>query len=138
MIFKLPLLRNRWRANGGRSTGFVLPLVAIFAWGELVTAGADREVVLSALKKAGTFFAEEASIEGGYHDQYATDLSVARSSKRSQGREQISVTGSATPSVGMAFLVAWRATKDDEYLNAARRAGLALFRGQLCSGGWDY
>jgi hypothetical protein len=110
----------------------------LVCWFSTLAQALDRDEVLEALRKAGAFYAEGASIEGGYHDVYSADLTVAQSSKRSRGRQQISVTGSATPSVGMAFLVAWDATKDSFFLEAARRAGHALLRGQLCSGGWDY
>jgi PelA/Pel-15E family pectate lyase len=38
----------------------------------------------------------------------------------------------------MAYLEAWDATGDRFYLDAARETAIALVRGQLCSGGWDY
>lgn len=113
-------------------------IVLLICWLSTLARALDRDEVLEALRKGVAFYSERAAIEGGYHDVYSSDLSVAQSSKRSRGHQQISVTGSATPSVGMAFLVAWDATKDSFYLEAARRAGHALLRGQLCSGGWDY
>ncbi len=98
----------------------------------------SSDQVREALERAGQFYAEHAAIHGGYHERYSSDLKVARSSKRIQGQQQIAVTGSATPAVGMAFLIAHRITRDEDLLRAARRAGMALVRGQLCSGGWDY
>jgi hypothetical protein len=43
-----------------------------------------------------------------------------------------------TPSIAEAFLDAYEATGEDLYLDAARKAGECLVRGQLRSGGWDY
>jgi hypothetical protein len=51
---------------------------------------------------------------------------------------QIWVQPPGTPSVGMAFLKAYRATGDEYYLDAAKEAASALVRGQLRSGGWAY
>src|SRR5439155_10494436 len=42
-----------------------------------------------------------------------------------------------TPTVGLAYLAAYRATGDKFYLDAAREAGEALIYGQLKSGGWQ-
>ncbi len=94
--------------------------------------------VSRALRKAVQFYSARVAVEGGYHAVYAADLSFARSAKRGQGGSQISVTSAATPSVGMAMLIAWSTTGDRFYLKAARAAGEGLLRGQLCSGGWDY
>ena len=89
------------------------------------------------MEKAARFYAERVSLRGGYHATYTDDLSYGRS-EHAEGPTQIETQRNATPIAGMAFLEAWEATKDRLYLDAAKAAALALVRGQLCSGGWDY
>ena len=96
------------------------------------------DAVRAAMRKAVEFFITHASLEGGYQDSYATDMSWGRSPKNARGRQQFSVVPSATPGVGLAFLDAWEATGERQFLDAARQACYALVHGQLCSGGWDY
>jgi len=50
--------------------------------------------------------------------------------------DQIWVQPPGTPTVGMAFLAAWRGTGDAFYLDAATDAASALIHGQLQSGAW--
>ena len=105
-----------------------------------VSAGAQnpsREEVLGALRKAAAFYNETVSPYGAYHFAYTEDLSYGRSeSLDSPTRPEVQREG--TPSAGDAFLLAWDATRDRYYLEAARRVGHAYAAGQLCSGGWDY
>jgi hypothetical protein len=96
-----------------------------------------REDVLAALRKAGEFYRNKVSTQGGYHFYYAEDLSYGRS-EQSEGPTTVENQREATPIVGMTFLEAWDATGDRFYLEAARAAAMALVRGQHCSGGWDY
>ncbi len=96
-----------------------------------------RESVAAALHRAVDFYRNHVSTEGGYHFYYTDDLSYGRS-ESAEGPTQITVQRAGTPLVGMAYLRAWDATGDRFYLNAARDAALALVRGQLCSGGWNY
>jgi PelA/Pel-15E family pectate lyase len=106
-----------------------------------VDAGADdppsREEVERALRKAVEFYRKGASIEGGYHFSYTDDLSYGRS-EHSEGWTQAEVQRGGTLVVATAYLTAYEATGDPYYLEAARETALALTRGQLCSGGWDY
>jgi hypothetical protein len=97
----------------------------------------SREEILSAMKKASTFFVEKVANHGGYHYYYSDDLSYGRS-EHAEGPTQIEVQRAATPIAGMAFLEAYAATRDRYYLEAAAKAAHALVEGQLCSGGWDY
>ena len=74
-------------------------------------------------------------MKGGYVYFYSTDL------KRRLGEgvatpTEVWVQPPGTPTVGMAYLSAWRATGDDFYLEVARETGEALVYGQLQSGGW--
>jgi PelA/Pel-15E family pectate lyase len=97
----------------------------------------SREQILVGMRRAAQFFRAKVSTEGGYHFRYTSDLSFGRS-EQAQGPTQISVQREGTPRVGMAFLEAWEATRDAFYLDGAKDAAMALVRGQLCSGGWDY
>jgi PelA/Pel-15E family pectate lyase len=90
----------------------------------------------SALVRA-TDYLRSISTEGGYLWRYSPDL------KNRLGEEiatptQIWVQPPGTPSLGEAFLRAYAVTREPRYLELARAAALALVRGQLKSGGWDY
>jgi len=96
-----------------------------------------RERVKAALRSAVDFYRTKVSAQGGYHFEYAEDLSYGRS-EMSEGPTRVEVQRDGTPVVGMAYLDLYEATKDRYYLDAAREVALALVRGQYCSGGWDY
>lgn len=89
------------------------------------------------MRRAADFYRHKVSTEGGYHYYYTADLSYGRS-ESAEGPTQVEVQREATPIVTLAYLDAWDATGDREYLEHARAAAHALLRGQLCSGGWDY
>ena len=92
--------------------------------------------VEGALLKATDYLASIAT-EGGYLWRYSSDLRE-RFGENKATATQIWVQPPGTPSVGMAFLEAYNATKDEHHLQAAQAAARALTRGQLVSGGWDY
>lgn len=96
-----------------------------------------REKAAAGLKKSVEFFRTKVAVEGSYLWRYSDDLS------RREGENKATATLAwvqppGTPSVGMAFLAAYEATGDKYYLDAARETAMALVRGQLQSGGWDY
>ncbi|MCS7316436.1 MAG: hypothetical protein RMI94_15070, partial [Bryobacterales bacterium] len=97
----------------------------------------SRGEVLAAMLKAARFYRHQVSTEGGYHYYYTADLSYGRS-EAAEGPTQIEVQRQATPGVALAYLEAYEATGEREFLGFARDAAYALLRGQLCSGGWDY
>ena len=97
----------------------------------------SRQKVLTAMHSASDFFLTKVANNGGYHNMYSEDLTFGRSGKGGQGPTQISVTGSSTPTVGLAFLHAYEVTGDRYYLEAARSTAHAMVRGQMCTGGWD-
>jgi len=97
----------------------------------------DPASVRATLEKAVGFYSQRVSTGGGYHFSYASDLSYGRS-EQAEGLTQASVQRDGTPRVGMAYLEAWRATGDADYLEAARRTAGALVSGQLWTGGWGY
>jgi hypothetical protein len=97
----------------------------------------SRQEVLEAMRKAARFYRHQVSTEGGYHYYYTADLSYGRS-ESAEGPTQVEVQREATPIVALAYLEAYDATGEREFLGFARDAAHALVRGQLCSGGWDY
>ncbi len=89
------------------------------------------------MARAVRFFRDEVAQHGGYLWRYSEDLEF-REGEGKADTDTIWVQPPGTPSVGLAYLRAWRATGDREYLAAARKTGEALIRGQLRSGGWAY
>ena len=111
-----------------------LVLIALTLAG-LNCEAALRDEAFATMKRAATWFHQNASAHGGYVYHVTTDLSV-RWGEGKAAPTQIFVQPPATPTVGLAFLAAHRATGDAFYLKAARDAGEALVYGQLRSGGW--
>ena len=103
------------------------------AWGEEVL----REEAVQAMVRATRFFRTEVAANGGYLWKYKSDFSL-REGEGTASPSTIWVQPPGTPSVGMAYLEAYEATGDAQYLDAARDAAYALVWGQLASGGWDY
>lgn len=96
-----------------------------------------REDAAAALSRAVSFFRQSVSTEGGYLWRYSHDLARREGEGRASD-STVWVQPPGTPAVGEALLSAWRATNEQQYLDAARDAALCLVRGQLQSGGWDY
>jgi PelA/Pel-15E family pectate lyase len=96
-----------------------------------------REQAAQALRRATGYFRTKVATEGGYLWRYSEDLS-RRMGEREATDTMVWVQPPGTPTVGLAFLDAYEATRDRTYLDAARAAAGALVRGQLRSGGWDY
>jgi len=95
------------------------------------------ETARAALRRGVEYFRTEVSIEGGYLWRYAADFSE-REGEVPASATTAWVQPPGTPSVGQAYLAVYELTGDDYYLEAARETALALVRGQLKSGGWDY
>ncbi len=109
----------------------------LLAVGLAAAQAPSKEDALAAMRKAAEFYWKKVSTEGGYHYDYAADLSYGKS-EHSEGPTMVETQREATPVVAMAYLDAFDLTGDRFYLDAARAAAQALVRGQLCSGGWDY
>jgi PelA/Pel-15E family pectate lyase len=95
-----------------------------------------QEEARQALERATAYF-QSISTRGGYLWWYSEDLKERAGESKARDT-QIWVQHPGTPSVGMAFLRAYKVTKDERHLRAACAAGEALAWGQLESGGWTY
>ena len=87
------------------------------------------------LRKAANYYHDHVARHGGYVYHYSLDLKQ-RWGEGVADDDQIWVQPPGTPTVGLAFLNAYRATKELCYLHAATDAANALVQGQLKSGGW--
>lgn len=112
-------------------------MAALWCLGVWAEEAPTRPQVLEAMLKAARFYRHKVSTHGGYHYYYTADLRYGRS-EASEGPTQVEVQRAATPGVALAYLEAYEATGEREFLEFARAAAHALVRGQLCSGGWDY
>jgi len=95
-----------------------------------------RDTAKSAMRKAAEYYRGRVAYRGGYVYYYSPDLKQ-RYGEGVATPTQIWVQPPGTPTVGLAFLAAYRATGEQLYLDAAREAGKALLYGQLKSGGWQ-
>ena len=94
----------------------------------------DAEIK-DAMKRAGAYYANEVATRGGYVYFYSLDLQQ-RWGEGVASKDQIWVQPPGTPTVGLAFLHAYKATGDQTFLDAGLAAARALVHGQLKSGGW--
>ncbi|MEZ6073604.1 MAG: pectate lyase [Pirellulales bacterium] len=100
-------------------------------------APASVSEVQQALRRATTFFRNDIATHGGYLWRYSDDLEL-RDGEIAATDSMIWVQPPGTPAVGETFLLAYVATGETAYLDAAHDAAGALVAGQLASGGWDY
>ncbi|MCI0747228.1 MAG: hypothetical protein L0Y58_17630 [Verrucomicrobia subdivision 3 bacterium] len=113
-----------------------LPLaIFIVSTGFCADATLEKEAT-HALARAIAYF-QSISTRGGYLWWYSEDLKE-RAGENKATESQIWVQPPGTPSVGLALLRAWEATKDPLHLAAAQAAAEGLAWGQLESGGWTY
>ena len=89
------------------------------------------------LWKATEYLTIRVAVGGGYLGSYAADLSDQWGEGHAT-RSQNWIQPPGSPSVGQAFLHAWRSTGDRRHLDAATQVARALVYGQLECGGWDY
>ena len=97
----------------------------------------DQIAAERALKRCTTYFRSTLSVQGSYLWKYSADQSY-REGEGEATDTQGWVQPPGTPSVGEAYLTAYRATGDEFYLDAAVEVASALVATQLQSGGWDY
>jgi len=87
-----------------------------------------------------TAFIRSISTRGGYGGMYSLDLKTGYGEALHNILKpaEIWIQPPGTPSVGLALLRAYRITRDDSYLAAARDTGRALAWSQRAGGGWGY
>jgi PelA/Pel-15E family pectate lyase len=113
--------------------GAVLSLLA-----PLAGAGETLEQqALATMKSATRFFTKEVATHGGYLWKYSADLKK-RFGEGKATETQVWVQPPGTPAVGLAYVRAYNATGEQQFLDAAVAAAHALCFGQLGSGGWPY
>jgi len=115
----------------------ILALALVFVLQATAADETLRAQALVALQRGADFFRKEVAVEGTYLWQYSEDL-AHREGEEKATATQAWVQPPGTPSVGQAFLTAWRATSNAWFLEAARETAHGLVRGQLLSGGWTY
>jgi hypothetical protein len=94
-----------------------------------------RSRTLDGMRRAAGYFREHVASHGGYVSIYTEDLSE-RWGEGEATVDQIWVQPPGTPTVGEAYLAAWRVTDDDYYLQAAQETAQSLVYGQITTGGW--
>lgn len=102
--------------------------------------GADelpsQQVARETLRRVLQFYRSHVGYQGAYLWRYSADLTLQ------EGEGQATKTSGWTqppgaPSVGEAYLTAWRLSGEEACLEAAVEVARALVRAQLVSGGWD-
>ena len=124
------MLRGGWHSLSAMT--LVLSSVATTAAADELAAQAT-----TALRQAVKFLRERVAVQGSYLWKYTADLEHGWGEGKAtptQGWTQ----APGTPAVGLAFLRAYEATGDPEFLAAAHEVGQALVQTQLTSGGWWY
>jgi len=115
-----------------------LSLIAILA-ANLRTGVAQesplRQQSIVAMRNAAEFYRNQVASHGGYVYHYSLDLDQ-RWGEGIATKDQIWIQPPGTPTVGLAYLKAYKATGEPFYLDAATDAALAAAYGQLHSGGW--
>jgi len=96
----------------------------------------DPAVVTAAMKKATAFYTSKLAVHGGYASAWKKDLSAGMT-EHSESKTVISIQPPGTTTVGMAYVRAFQATGDGQFLEAAKATGKALIECQLASGGWE-
>ncbi len=125
-----------WRL--GKTIALLLSALAVGGPARLTAAEGEaalRRDAAAAMKRAAEYFHGQVATHGGYVYHYSLDLQTRWGEGRATP-DQIWVQPPGTPTVGLAYLAAYRATGDPFYLTAARDAAEALVYGQLKSGGW--
>lgn len=95
-----------------------------------------RDAARAATRQATRYYAETVASHGGYVYFYNADDLSQRWGEGAATVDMAFVQPPGTPTVGDAYLEAFAAAGEVEFLDAARATGQCLIDGQLQSGGW--
>ncbi|MCA9080943.1 MAG: pectic acid lyase [Planctomycetaceae bacterium] len=96
-----------------------------------------REQALVAMRRSTAYFTDHVALRGGYVYYYSLDLQTRWGEGRAS-ETQVWVQPPGTPAVGLAYLAAYDATGEQQFLDAATATAQPLLFGQLKSGGWSH
>ncbi|MGE0761274.1 MAG: pectate lyase [Pirellulaceae bacterium] len=113
----------------------LLTLLSISSLAAAPPDAALRGEAGAALRRAADYFRQRVARHGGYVYHYSLDLQ-RRWGEGVATPDQIWVQPPGTPTVGIALLAAYDATREPAYLEGAVAAARALIYGQLESGAW--
>ncbi|MEZ6067382.1 MAG: pectate lyase [Planctomycetaceae bacterium] len=118
---------------------FRLGLLLVVVCSTMADGAEDRpggDAARAAMRRAVDFFRTRCSAHGGYVYRVSSDGRY-REGEEAVGPDTAWIEPPGTPAVGRAYLDAWRLTRDEFLLQAARETAQALLQGQLTSGGWS-
>ncbi len=133
MVPDLPKMLKRWLTGVLLMAGLGIAPLSLPA---ASAAELTTEAATEAMHRAVRFFRTHCSAGGGYVYRVSAD------GRHRQGEVAVGATTAwleppGTPAVGMAYLNAYRLTRDPVLLEAAKETADALIRTQLVSGGWE-
>ena len=105
------------------------------AAGESNNKSALRAEALAALRTSIRFYHKKVATHGGYVWRYSADL-TKREGEGKNTPDQVLIQPPGTPTVGMAYLSAYEATGETDFLAAAKDAAMCVVNSQIQSGGW--
>ncbi|MDV6029112.1 MAG: pectic acid lyase [Phycisphaera sp. RhM] len=115
-----------------------LGLIALAISASAIDASAQdalKSEAVKTMREAAGYYVDNVASHGGYVYHYSLDLKQ-RWGEGVATEDQIWIQPPGTPTVGMALLEAYAATREEFYLDAATAAAGAVTYGQLKSGGW--
>jgi PelA/Pel-15E family pectate lyase len=128
------------KVGGWRKRACLPAIVATLLFCLSAAYAVDEALVTQAtegLRKTTTYLTTKVAVGGGYLGTYTADLSDQWGEGHAT-RDQNWIQPPGSPSVGFAFLQAWEATGEQQFLDAAVQVARSLVYGQLDCGGWDY
>lgn len=96
-----------------------------------------KNTIRESIKRAVEYFDENLSVDGGYVWTYSQDL-TRRWGELEAYPGMIWVQGPGTVRMGHTFLDIYEKLNDPYYLKLSLKTGLALAKGQMECGGWNY
>lgn len=116
--------------------GYLMLLAGLLSLMSIVPARASLGTdARAALSRAVSFY-RTLNVQGGYVWWYSPD-GTGRWGEREAPPLEIWVQPPGTPTVGDAYVEAYQATGEQQYLDAAQETADSLATTQLASGGWD-